>query len=84
MSDHVHDCPKCNGFWECDKGDCQPDDLCVDCIVDIHIATIAGLKAEVERLKEDKEELRIGMATEREKVLDRAEAAEAEAKRLKT
>ena len=45
MNDHVHDCSKCNGYWPCDRDDCSPDDLCVDCRLEQKDAEIASLKA---------------------------------------
>jgi len=36
MSDHIHDCPGCGGYFECDLSgdDCTPETLCLQCQLD--------------------------------------------------
>jgi len=37
MSDHVHDCPGCGGYFECDLSgdDCTPETLCLQCQLEV-------------------------------------------------
>lgn len=47
MSDHTHDCPRCNGYWPCDRDDCNSDDICLECQLEEKNAEVERLKAEL-------------------------------------
>jgi len=89
MSDHVHDCPKCNSWWPCDRDDCSPDDLCYDCRGD-EIGHLREALASVEiinkALRDDLREARQALAAaeaEVERLQKQLTAAELELKKLR-
>lgn len=49
MADHNHDCPKCNGYFGCDKSDCGDSDACLECQIETLTAQLADRDALLER-----------------------------------
>jgi len=73
MSDHCHDCPKCGGYFVCDKDNCSEDDKCLECLYPELEAENAKLKDEIDQrgsYAQTVELLKIENATLRELVLD--------------
>ena len=45
MADHTHDCPQCQGYFDCDLDDCVDGLVCADCALVLANLRIAELLA---------------------------------------